>query len=1412
MLRKGLLITLLSMLMLVTHALPGVNQDDLVMHFENLTVREKLPSQRVLCVHQDLRGIMWFGTEEGLCKYDGYQFKEYVADIQDPASISNNAVRAICEDPNGNLWVGTDGGGLNLFIPESDRFYRIDIASGFPEITDEIKIYSLLMDDDGWLWIGSYGSGLFQLKTYPDVRGMIKRIVDNNLEIHRYHHIPGATNWLNDDHVFTLYLDRNSALWIGTDDYGTLEGGALHRAVFDPTTRKIKSFNTYRSDPNDNKTLGSNYIMSMYEDHQGNFWVCNWKGGLNLFDRLTGEVQRFQHDPSNPRSLNNDDVYTIMEDASGHIWVGTYGGGISRMHINSDGAPDFSAYTHHKTVQNTLVGNYVRQIYLDRNGLLWILTWKSGISKLRISKNPFRQIPAPKQSLSDTLTDAITAMTETPWGDVLLATQDHGICRYASEKRQIIPLDIDYGELKFSEDNPIQSLWYDRSSRLFIRHDNRWYPAEQGADKYAMVVGQDLEFAGPLREYAQIAAFKNDTMVTRLTHTYRCYFEDSRGDLWIGDRQSLYRISANHPPSAAVEVFTRSSIDPTALKGYQVTSIVEDTQGRIWVSTMDALNLYDSSSGRFRYFTMKDGLPGNAISGMMVDQRGLIWMSTDQGLVRFDPDLLRFKTFSESEGATLVHFGERTGYGMEDFQVFTACLTASDGSFLFGAIKGGMLVFSPDSVFFNSRPPTVSITALTILNSQVNVDDLINGRKILEKDISFTDEITLGWRDRSFSLSFAAMDFFEPFQNIYRFRLDPIDDGWHLSEPGERLARYANLKPGYYQFQVTGTNNDGIWSSLGASLNIRILPPWWKSSWFIVVLILLFSGLAVASRILTLQRHRIMQELRLERFKREELDKFSQMRINFFTNVTHEFRTPLTLILGPVQKLLEQKSIESSAHELLSLINRNARRLLSLVNQLIDFRKLEKQAVMLQVEEFDLVQYLRGIWELFNENAHSRSIRYSFLTEHDTLSVWLDKGAVEKMVFNLLSNAFKFTGKAGSISLSIRHLKLSSGEPQNKSTQNEHVEIRVEDSGVGIAEDQLNRIFDRFYQVDQQEAGSGIGLALVKELADLHKGSVSVTSSPGKGSVFLIQLPTSIGSYSPEELRNPSSGLTEHTIADGIIPELPEFQVSSVADKHLIKKDFRILLVEDHLEMRRFIRNGFPAEFLLNEVSGGYEALDWLKKNEADLILSDVMMPGLNGFELVRRIKEDILTSHIPVFLLTALHDSENQYHGFESGADDYIIKPFDIQLLVLKIVNHLKTRDEFIKHFHTAPELSIADIPFGKQDHDLINRIVQIINGSVADPDFGVRQLVDSIGMSHSVLFRKVKATTGLNMSELIVITRLRKAYEILKNSSAPVKEVAYQVGFSDPKYFSTVFKKHFGVAPSQVTVQKNSDQGPLE
>jgi len=1331
------------------HPVVGQNgTSDVVVRFENLTVQDRLPSHRVLCLCQDQRGFMWFGTEEGLCRYDGYSFVEFFADINDPYSLRNNAIRSIVEDQFGNLWIGTDGGGLHYFDQETWKFYSyplpykpIDHPRSIPGI-----IYAILRTSDENYWIGSYGQGLYALPKYNKPSEIID-YCESGKSIGITHILPTEEpGGLNDPNVFCLYEDKAKTIWVGTDDYGSDKGGALHELILKKGKADKYYFKKYRSDSTDNASLGSNYIMSVYEDSRGRFWVCNWEGGLNLLDRVSGKVIQYRGKDLGG-ILNCDDVYSLTEDSSGNLWVATYGGGISRMVESDNGSLKFLPYLHEAENPNSLIGDFVRQIFRSQSGLLWAITWKSGISRIRVTHNPFLHIPLPNHSYSDTITEVIRDMRISSSGKLTLYTEEQGFME--------LDLNQHSGLSKFSK-----------------IADPRQWPSEQ---IYQTRLGK--EFVGN-------AAFESQVSNVRV------YYEDSHDKLWLGKESSLLRISVTDFSKIKVDTFSRNSQNPTSLKGFHVTGIAEDQSGRIWVSTFDALNYYDEVNNSFRCFTMKNGLPGNAISGMLIDNNNFIWLATENGLARFDPLSHISQNYNISDGLPFIEFATRVGYGMEDFQNFPAFHELPDGRFVFSTIRHGMLVFDPNDVYRDLSPPRLWITEFRILNEIMDPDKIYEGMNDSGHEISIAKSIVLGSRDKSFSFSISVLDYFAPKNTRFAYRLRPIDESWHYMGTESRLLTFSLLSPGEYLFEVKGANSDGIWNDVPTSIVLHIPTPWWNMNWFRLTAGVLIISFIVVIVVRAKQRNQILHSLNLEKLRREEQDKFTQMRMRFYTNVTHEFRTPLTLILGPLGKLERLVEKDPDAISDLSIMKRNGLRLLNLVNQLMDFRKIETKAMQLQVEEGNISAYIRGICDLFGENILSKEINFRLLSEPQNITGYFDRSAIDKIVFNLLSNAFKYTKKQGRISVTIN--AFISGTI-------DWVRISIRDSGAGIPEKVQEKIFTRFYQVNTGSIGSGIGLSIVQSLTWMHKGKVEVRSKPGEGSNFIIEIPVHRSVYLEKEISDRAfhSGIDFSTFRPAIIRQQGENPKNILQNK---KCKLEVLVVDDNPDMLCFIEGILREDFNLRKASTAECALKIIDTNEPDIIITDIMMPGIGGFELVKLLKNDSKFSHIPIIIVSALEGKTNEIKGLKLGAEDFLRKPFDPDILLAKINNHIKLRQQFRNGFIEKRYDQVEHSQIGIPDQVFLNDLMNKIDGHYINPGFSVKELVEHMGMSHSVLFRKVKALTGQNLTELIVMIRLEKAHEILLAERLPVKEVAYRVGFSDPKYFSTRFKKKYNISPSAI------------
>ena len=877
----------------------------------------------------------------------------------------------------------------------------------------------------------------------------------------------------------------------------------------------------------------------------------------------------------------------------------------------------------------------------------------------------------------------------------------------------------------------------------------------------------------------------------------RTLYQDVEGLIWVGSwRNGLYIFD---PFLGTWKKPQFSSEGDVGLRGVCVSAITESVLGNYWIGTESGLTrlvknqalpgLYDCTN-----FTMAKGLASDVINSVVQDKQGDLWMGTDKGLVRFDLDAESFRNYDKSDGLAANSFARNS-----------AAITKR-GELFFGS-DNGITWFHPDSIKNNPNIPPIVLTDFQLFSQSVQIDSAFSESReygfYLPKIISRLDAIELSYLDNVFSIEFAALDYRNPLKNKYAYKMEGFNEDWTYTNATSRIATYTNLDPGDYVFHVKGSNNDGLWNEEGVSLHITITPPWWKSDMaYFGYLILIITVVTIIYRI-RLARLRLQYQAEVDHLEAERYAEMDQLKSRFFANISHEFRTPLTLILGPIGKMLARVKDTESMQDL-NLMQRQAKRLLELVTQLLDLSKLEAGRMKIQASKRNIVPLLKGLTLSFASLAERDKITLTFNSDLEDIPVYVDKDAITKIINNLLSNAFKFTRYEGSIQVDVtatdKSVLYSVGE----------ICIAITDNGVGIPAERLNKIFDRFYQVDNSETrereGTGIGLALTRELVELHKGSIGVISDEGQGTTFTICLPLGKAHFSNTEIDESEMNDGDDTPVDQI-PVNESTQ--SIAQRAIDESRPVLLIVEDNADVRGFIRSYLDNDYTCHEAIDGENGLEQGLDLIPDLIVSDVMMPKMDGVEFCKRIKTDERTSHIPVILLTAKADLESKLEGLETGADDYLTKPFEAKELLIRIRNLIEQRELLRVQFRHDPHLIPANLKLSSMDKQFMEKVLDIIGKHLADFEFNVESLSKKIFMSRQHLNRKIKALTDRTATEFIRSIRLKNAALILDNHQSTVTQVAYQTGFSSLSFFAKAFQEEFGKTPSAYLAdQKVDDQ----
>ncbi len=1391
--------------------------------FTHLTIEDGLSQSSVYSILQDRSGLMWFGTEDGLNMYDGHTFRVYRNESDNPSSLSNNNIRVIFEDTFGSLWIGTWGGGLNLFDPKSNSFTRYQYDSRNSNSLSGDRIWSIYEDYTGVLWVGTYGSGL-------------NRFDRKSNSFIRYENKPQNPISLSGNFVLSIYEDRSGELWIGTNNGLNL------------FERESNSFKHYQYDPENPNSLSGKSITSIREDHSGMLWIGTGGGGLNLFDRQNNSFKRYKNDLKNTSSLSNNIVWTICKDRSGSFWVGTWGGGLNLFNRQNN---SFERFQHDAQNSNSLMGDFVISIYEDRSGVLWVGTLSSGLNILNRESNSIRYYQQTLQIPKSLLGNNVNCIVEAQSGMLWISTFGEGLSCFDRNGKSFKRYHNDPMNPKSLSHNNVHCIYEDRSGELWIgteeglnvfNRQNAFFKSYQHSSKDPKSLSYNTVYSihedrsgflwvGTYRGGLNLLDRRTDSFISYQhnskspnslsNNSVTCIYDDHTGALWIGTENGLNLFNRQD------HSFIRYQQDPensNSLSNNSINCIYEDLSGAMWIGTGGGgLNRLDRSTGSFKHFRENDGLLNDVVYGILEDGSGRIWISTVKGISRLDPETGEFRNFDVSDGLSSNEFN------------FNGYCKTRDGLMYFGSING-ITAFHPDSIKDDPFIPPIVITDLLLFNKPVEVGANYNGF-VLPQSILTSNEVTFSYQENVFTFDFSALCYVNPEKNKYAYRLEGFDKEWIYTDAKRHFATYTNLDPGTYMFQVKGSNHDFVWNNEGRTLKVVITPPWWKTIWAYIGYAFVFIGLLYTIRRFEKNREKLKHQAELEHVEAEKLREIDQLKSHFFANISHEFRTPLTLILGPIQKWLGKADPIFSLHgradetsgtlkELRSVIisrdkeirkdltiaERNTRQLLNLVNQLLDLSKIDAAKMNLRATKGNIVSFVKWITMSFESRTEQKGINLQFISEQGEIELYFDRDKMTKILTNLLSNAFKFTGEGGSITVSITHLPFVNGVREVEAAV-----IIVKDTGIGIREEELPKLFDRFYQVDsshtREHEGTGIGLALTKELVEIHHGKIKVKSKVGEGSEFILELPVGKKHLSNNEfIEEKETGDAiylkkyDHPPASG---EMHSSNITSANSSSKITQNYIeingekeiILIVEDNADVRSYIKDSLGDGYLVEEASNGEQGIEKAKEIIPDLIISDVMMPKMDGNELTRRIKTDERTSHIPVILLTAKSAQENKLEGLETGADDYLTKPFDPKELTVRITNLINLRKKLYEKFSGE---NIISRKVGKKlssiDEKFLNKSLEIVENHLPEEDFSIEEFGKEVGMSRQQLNRKIRALTGKTASLYLRSIRLLKAKSMIEEKKGNISEIAYSVGFSSPAYFSACFKEEFGYPPSNI------------
>jgi len=1367
------------LLVLIIGAMLHANAQTLSFKFKHINIGQGLSNSTIETIYQDSKGFMWFGTRDGLNKYDGYQFKVFKNTPSIANSISDNYIKCIAEDANHNLWIGT-AGGLNRYNAYKNTFtrYKRDPLNNGSLASNGINC--IYRDKKGNLLVATNGSGISVYDTTKDeFKRFLKKSNDinsiDNFEVNNVFEDSRNNFWvatekgaglldratgvlqttfnLNGNHSFRITYpslkiqeDKQGNIWLGTTNDGLLMVNLSNHI-----------FKQFVHDDKNPYSISTNLVRSLLVDNKGNVWVGGVNGSLDFVKAAGNAFLHAQNDPGNPLSLSQKTASALFQDNQNNLWIGTHRGGINfyapladKFKLLQQGSSD-----------NSLSYNDVKSFYQDSKSNIWIGTDDEGLNLYNEQTNSFTHYKHNAYDSRSISSDAVLNITEDKSNNLWISTWGGGMNLMDRSNNTFTHLVNIPADAMSISSNYVQTTLQDSEG-------NFWVATYYG--------GLDL-FNPQTKTFNRLTNDAN-SKTSLFGNNIISLNEDKDKNLWIGTDDGGLNCY-----DLIKKTFAHYFINGDKTPDIRV--IYTDTKGRVWVG-QSGLYLFNKAANNFALYTNKGGLSSEFIKGIIEDDNGNLWISTSNGLVKFNPDTRELKKYNVADGLQGLEF-EAGAY-----------MKTRSGEMYFGGING-FNRFYPTDIRLNHFVAPVYITGLQIFNK-----DILPGqnKSPLKNDISFTHDIDLNYKQSTLSFDFAILNYTASENNQYAYKLANFDQDWQYTT--DRRANYTNLNPGDYTFYVKASNNDGIWNNKTAYINIHISPPYWSTWWFRALL-----ALSVCSIAYTLLRFK--KRLDLQKIEEDKREEMHNMQLQFFTNISHEFRTPLSLILGPLEKMMGEDN-RPIFHQNYNIIHRNANRLLLLINELMDFRKAETGSLKLKVMPGNLNLFIAEIAEDFKGLVIQKQINLRLLIKTELGETWFDRQIIEKIVINLIHNAYKYTNTGGEITIEL-YANLSQFEAQYKHqmsvTNNfkgkKYAYIRISDNGIGISKDSIHHLFQRYYRITDAHMGSGVGLAFVKSLTLIHKGSIFAYSERNVGTDFIVCIPIDKEDYQSDEkwINNTEDGgvqlesiatslfQTDYKVADEDIVELAE--IISKTYQH------KILIVDDNDELREFLYNSLNEFYEIIEAPDGVTGFEKAKEEMPDMIISDLMMPRMNGIDFCKRVKGTPETSQIPFIILSAKDALESKIMGAESGANMYFPKPVSINLLLLSINNIFEQqkilKERYIKdYFFEAQENTDM-----ANDKGFMDQLINIIESQLSNSDLDVEYVCREMGMSKTKLYLKIKKVTGLSIGEFVRTFRLKKAAYIISHEDILLTDVMYRVGIQTQSYFTKAFKKEFGKTPSQ-------------
>jgi len=1325
---------------------------------DQLSVSDGLSHNEITTVIQDQLGFIWMGTRGGLNRYDGYSFLKFKPD---PENISNSiistSIEKIFEDSRGNIWIGTKSGGISRYSLQEEAFTNFKYEKDDPTSLSDQRVISFFEDDHKRIWIGTWSGGLnlydYSTNTFTrylpgDNVGSVTQTRDGRIWAATYHGIWFYSEQEDRFNKISLPVDYmryewvriaedplEAALWIGGWECGVLK--------YNYQDGRIKEFDEIK-----NKEETLNNVYSLLIDTENNLWAGTWGQGLYMLDRKKEVFIEFELQPDEEAYSANQVVLDLFQDKDQCIWVGTNGNGVFRI---SDNRYFHNYLQTHQDVTDWLRGTDIGLIQRDEQDRFWLGSSRKGLFFIDKNGN-FRKV-------------SHKTGTEINKTNVLYRLHNGSYW---------IGFDGSLAELKWPGNDPLlypvselynnpQLEEFSKITTIIQKGDTIWIGTQQNGLLKLLLQGNRIKV---LSHYTSDLTRENWLRNNRIT----CLMADASQQIWVGTYHGLYLIKDD---SSFVNINNKLPGN-RSLTSEIILDLAQDENGNIWLGTPNGLNcIKKQEKGMYslEYYDAGSGLSGDYINALLIEGSDNIWVSNNIGISKIDLKKGEINNFFESEGIHVRKFTEKSAY--KDGEIFH-----------FGGF-GGIVTFDPKNVKLNRRIPEIVFTEFQINNKELEVGEEFNNHVLLNKSINYIDKITLAHDENDISLGISVLDYNAPERNSYAYKMEGLEDGW-VNLGNRHWIAFNNLKPGEYRLHVKGANNNNIWNLDGIELHITVRPPWWLTQLAFFIYASVILGIVLVIRFIAVRQERLSRNIEILQIKSDQEKEINEMKLRFFTNISHEFKTPLTMILCPLQEILSGDHnirIPEILSKKLLMIRRNATQLLDLINQIIDLRKIDTGNMQVDISQTDLKEFIREISISYEELARINHKTFHAETHLQDRLIWTDKSKLETIINNLISNSFKYTSEGGKIIL--------------KASDNEdHFIIEVTDDGKGISEENISKVFDRYFQEENNtgKSSSGIGLAIVKQLVEILQGEIEVESRVGVETRFRIIL-----KKGKDHLSDGASEITKIApakfrkleLASRYMPVPGKIKKQKTSDHHLI------MIVEDEDEMREYLDQLLSGKFKVKTASDGEEGYQKVLEHKPDLVISDIMMPNVDGFELCERIKNNPVTEDIPVILLTAKSADQFKILGTRMGADDYISKPFDTDYLTAKVVNMLNARKMLKEHYAKKIKLEPRDVEINDHQKELIEKAIRIIEQNIDRPELNAQFLAEQLHYSQSTLYRNLKRITGQSITRFIRTIRLKRAAQLLKDEDKTISQIAYEVGFSDIKYFRKNFEKEFNVAP---------------